>query len=126
MLVVYILTKSKFLKVKIVRDKEGGVFKYGNFEYHIDRQRIYQKKFLFFKLFFWSMYLEGVPNPLEFSEFGYSIGSSDVPLDELAILLRKIRHGFLDLLIALLVLFNMVITCYAVYMLYELQKVVVK
>ena len=84
MLVAYILTKSRFLRVKLVRNKESGVFKKGGYEYTIDRKKIYTKKFLGLKLFFWAMYLEGNPYPMEFDEKGYKIVKSDVDSDKLS------------------------------------------
>lgn len=122
MLVAYILTKSKFLRVKFVKLQDSGVFKHGDFEYRIDRKRIYQKKFLFFKLFFWSMYLEGVTDPLEFNDLTYEVKELDTPLDEIAILLRKIRNGIFDVIIVLAVVFNLILTGYLIYMLNEIQK----
>jgi len=99
MLVVYILTKDKELKVKLVRNAQGGMFRYKDFEYKIDRKKIYQKKFLNWKTFFFSMYLEGNSNPLEFDDNQWSISPVEVPLDEIAIILRKIRRGLIEALI---------------------------
>ena len=110
MLIAYILTKSRFLKIKIIKNKEIGVFKKDKFEYIIDRSKIYQKKFLGFKTFFFSMYLEGNPNPLEFTETGYNLQGSDVPLDEIALLIRKVMHGAIELIMLLLIAFNLILT----------------
>jgi len=102
MLVVYILTKAKELKVKVVRDTSGGMFSYKDFEYKIDRKKIYQKKFLGFRNFFFSFYLEGNGNPLEFDDSRYNISPVEVPLDEIAVILRKIRRGMLEILMIVL------------------------
>ena len=103
MLVVYILTKARELKVKILRKTDSGIFRYKDFEYHIDRKKIYQKKFLNWKPFFFSMYLEGNPNAMEFDdEKGYRINECEVPLDEIAIILRKIRRGVEEIVILIL------------------------
>ena len=110
MLVAYILTKQRFLRLKILKMKDTGIFRHGNFEYVIDRKRIYQKKFLGWKLFFWSMYLEGNPNPIEFDDKTFHIVQADVPIDEIAILLKRLRKVFYEVIIIILVLINLLVS----------------
>lgn len=97
MFVAYILTKGRFLRIKIIGDKTESVFKKGSYEYNIDPECMYQKKFAFLKLFFWSMYVEGFPNPLKFNVKGGTVTSQgDVPLDEIALIVQKVVRGVLD------------------------------
>lgn len=111
MFVAYILTKSKFLKFKIIKLKDSGIFTKDNFEYKIDRERIYQKKFLgFFKLYFWSMYLEGNPNPIKFTDKGYDTGAVDMTLDEIAIILKKLRDKGKEIVYIILLLLNLLLS----------------
>ena len=121
MLLAYILSKSRFLRIKIVRNKESGVFKKGGYEYVIDRKKIYTKKVFGIKTVFWCMYLEGNPNPIEFNEEkGISITTSDVPLDEIAILIRKVIHGVMEVLTLLLVAFTFLMTIIIAFKVFEL------
>jgi hypothetical protein len=101
MLVAYILTKSRYLKIKLVKDNSG-IFRYKDFEYTIKRDRIYGKKFLGLKHFFFAFYLEGHSEPIEFKEDSYNLIQSEVPLDEIAYLMRKIRNGILDILMVII------------------------
>lgn len=110
MLVAYILTKSKFLKVKFVRLKDDAVFSCNKLEYNINRQRIYQKKFLGIKLFFWSMYLEGNPDPIEYKDSSYEIKDADVPLDEISTLAKKMRQTIYEKYIFLIMILNLLLT----------------
>lgn len=120
MLLCYILSKHRFLRLKICRNKEIGVFKKGGYEYNIDRKKIYTKKILGFKTVFWCMYLEGNPNPIEFDESGVQTVVSDVPLDELAILMHKVIHGVIEIAIILLVVFNLLLTVGVIWKVYNL------
>lgn len=120
MLVVYILTKAKELKVKIVKNVQGGMFRYKDFEYKVDRKKIYQKKFLGFKTFFFSMYLEGNGNPIEFDDAKYSISAVDVPLDEIAIILRKIRRGVAEIIMLLVSVGTLLMVLALVFKVFEL------
>ena len=101
MLIAYILNKDRSLSVKLVRSKNNGIFTYNGHEYTVDTGRIYQKKALFVKSFFWSMYMEGNPNPIEFTETGFNVDSGHVSLDEISYLLRKIRKTKQELIFML-------------------------
>lgn len=118
MLVAYILSKSRFLKTRIIRLKDSNVFKHGNFEYKVDREKIYQKKFLGFKLFFWSMYLEGNPDPIEFRDRDYSISYNDVPIDDIALILHKLKMLRIEIISIIILAFNLLLTIGVVYKLY--------
>lgn len=118
MLVAYILSKSRHLSVKIVKNREKGVFRKAGFEYKIDRSKLYTKKFLGLKLFFWSIYLEGVSEPLEFTDKGYNLDSADIPLDEIALLIKKILRGALQILLIIIVCFNFLLTLIVLFKVY--------
>lgn len=110
MLIAYILTKSRFLKWKIVRNKESGVFKKGGYEYNLDRKCQYQKRVLGVKVVLWSMYFEGNPNPLEFDEEEGVSTVSDIPIDDTALIIRKVLRGVLDVVLVVLVAFTFLMT----------------
>ena len=116
MFVVYILLRNRMVKVKLVRDKS--IFVYKGFEYRIDRSRIYQKKALGFKLFFWSMYLEGNPNPIEFDD-PIRISDSRVPLDKIALLLNKLKYNLYMIIVIVVVVVNLMATIGLFYWLSE-------
>lgn len=109
MLIAYILSKSRHLRFKLVRGKDSGVFTKGDFEYVIDRKKIYTKRIFAIKTIFWSMYLEGVRNPIEFDDKNYTIAQTDIPLDEMAILLKKLKGSF-EKIILLIMAFNIILT----------------
>lgn len=96
MLVAYILTKQKHLRIKLVRNKEIGVFKKSNFEYRIKRGCIYTKKFLGIKLFFWSMYFEGNPDPIEFDDPDIKV--SGIAIDDVALILKKLLSRIYEII----------------------------
>jgi hypothetical protein len=123
MLVIYVLTKAKELKVKIIRDTKSGMFQYRDYEYRIDRKRIYQKRFLNFKTFFFSFYLEGNPIPLEFDDKDYNVSMTDVPLDEIAVILRKIRRGLSDIIMILVGVGSLLGIIYVIWFLHNYMGV---
>lgn len=98
------------MKLKIVRENEVGIFRHKGFEYVIDRKAIYTKRLFGIRKIFWSMYLEGNPNPIVFDDKGYTIGVSDVPIDEIALLMRKVMRGVMDILLIILVVFNLIVS----------------
>lgn len=108
MLIAYILNNSRFLKWKIIRNREQGTFMFKGREYNINRERIYTKKILFIKLIFWSMYFEGRPDPIEFTEKGLSCSVSDVPLDEIAHLYKKIMKSGIEIITLILSAFSLI------------------
>lgn len=91
MLVVYLLTRTRNLKIKFVKDNKP-VFRHKGKEYKIDPEAIYTKRALGFKKFFWSMYMQDYPAPLKFKA-GMVDKRDDVPLDDVAYILNKIRMG---------------------------------
>jgi hypothetical protein len=109
MIFAYILTKTRHLRLKIVGNRQSGTFKKKNFEYNINRERIYTKKFLW-KTVFWCMYFEGNPNPIFFDEKNKTIDISDVPIDEIAILMNRILKNTLMIVMLILIAFNFLLT----------------
>lgn len=115
MLIAYILGRDRLLRIKFIRGSHGGVFKKGEFEYKIDRDKIYQKKALFLKLFFFSLYLEGIPDPLEFTQKDYVLDQSQVPLNEIGILLSKLKFGLIELLMLVMTAVTLILVAYMVF-----------
>lgn len=95
MFVAYIITKTRDFKLKIVRRPDGDIFTYKDFEYRIDMSKQMVKKFLWYRPFYISIYFEGNPEPIDFKDGTYSTDRTEVPLNEIAILVRKAR-GFLN------------------------------
>lgn len=109
MFIAYILTKANFLRFKLIRLNNDGVFKHGNYEYKIDRKKIYQKKLFGLKLIFFSMYFEGNPDPIEFNEKGFKLEQSDIPLNDIAIILNKINSMKFTIYILIIVAINLLL-----------------
>lgn len=110
MFIAYIMGLDNELRVKLILKPKIDLFKYGNYEYQIDRKYLYSKKILFIKRVFFSIYLEGQKFPLEFktSDLSSSI-SSDTPLDEIGYLLKKLK-GMDERILAILIVFNLIVT----------------
>lgn len=112
MLYCFILSKSRFMRVKkLYFNREIGTFNFRGFEYNIDRKKIYTKrKPLGIGSVFWCMYLEGNPNPIEFDDAGYNVSGSDVPIDEIALIINKILNNKINIVMLIIVGFNIVLT----------------
>lgn len=96
MIVAYIITEQRKMVVKLITQDDAKVFSWKGFEYNVRAEKMYQKKFFGFKTFFFSMYIQGNPEPVSFDSAGRIDLVQDVPINELAILMRKIRKGMLD------------------------------
>lgn len=107
MLVAYILTKSRFLKLRLIRKTSQEKFTYKDKQYNIDQNCVYLKRFLGFKLFTWSMYVEGVVDPLEFTNKGYRVVSS-TPLNVVAKLMYKLKLLFYEKILIGLMIINLI------------------
>jgi len=117
MLVVYLITKKRELKVRILKSNKE-IFNYNGVDYFIDPEAIYQKKFCFIKTFFWIMFIEGCTNPVRFKDDGiYHMKA--VGLNEKAYLLRKVRNAKQELIMLLVVIFNLLITMGVLFILTE-------
>lgn len=95
MLIAYILTKQRRWVIRPIVHPDEVVFTYKGFEYYIDPDCIYSKKFFGFKTFFCIIYVQNNPKPLKFTDIGILVDSGEVPIDEIARLMRKIRKGAL-------------------------------
>lgn len=110
MFVAYILTKSRFWTWKIVNDRKFSVFKKNGLEYKIDPQCMYQKRILGLKAMFVSMYFEGNPNPIGFDILSNQIMVSDVPIDDVALIVRKVMRGIMDIVFIILIGITLVVS----------------
>lgn len=107
MFVAYILDKTGHWKSKIIikSKRQGGVFQDGSFEYNIRRDRRFFKRF-FIKWFFCSFYIEGYPEPLDFKDGSVLYGGSEVPINDIAILLRKFNKLIIEIIIIVIQVFT--------------------
>lgn len=93
MFIAYILTKQRQLKLKIIRSASEKVFTYADFEYEIDMEKVYSKKFLGIKVFFFSLYIQDNPKPLKFIQAGIDYSEQDIPINELAYFASLLKKG---------------------------------
>ena len=114
MIIAYILCKDRSLRIRFIRRSNDGVFEYNGLEYTIDPSKIYSKKLFFIKTFFWIMYMEGNPNPIEFKDDNISI-TNDVSLNEISIILKKIRNAKKEMILLILIALNTLMLFYLVY-----------
>lgn len=93
MFVAYILTKQNEMVVKFIKNPSSEVFtKYG-FEYNIQSSCIYAKKFLWIKYFRWSFYVQDKKDPIKLHDIKGQLESQEVPLDEIAYIIRMLKKG---------------------------------
>ena len=91
MIFCYILLKSRLFKIKLVKDK-AKVFKYQGLQYKIDPEAVYDRKLLGLKRVKTVLYVEGNESPLRFCDDG-RIDYKEMPLDEVAFVMNKIKMG---------------------------------
>jgi hypothetical protein len=115
MFVVYIITKQKEMILKLIRKPDVKVFTYSGFEYRINPERIYSKKFLFMKYFFWTMYIQDNPEPLEFKDDKLVIPDQDIPMDEIAYIIKQLRKDVLTKIAEVMAIVGGIAACIAVY-----------
>jgi hypothetical protein len=94
MLVAYILTKTGSTKTKIVRSGKS-VFIWKGCEYQIDFTKKREKKFLGIKSFFWLMFEQDNPIPLDFDKGQIVRANQDIPINELAYFVNLLRGQML-------------------------------
>lgn len=117
MLIGYILLKTGYLKVKFIKRGQT-VFVWKGCEYQIDRRLIREKKFFGVKSFFWLMFDQDNPIPLDFDKGQVVRASQDIPINELAYFANLLR-GKLLLLIAIGAVFGAVLAGLALYYGYQ-------
>lgn len=117
MLIAYILLKTGYLKVKRIKAGQT-VFVYLGCEYQVDRKLIREKKFFGMKSFFWLMYDQDNPIPLDFDKGQVVRASQDIPINELAYFANLLR-GKLLLLIAIASVGALVCSMLAIYFCYQ-------
>ncbi|HEY0090427.1 MAG TPA: hypothetical protein VGB37_16375 [Candidatus Lokiarchaeia archaeon] len=102
MFIAYILKKTRFLKIKIVIGEKTS-FRYHGFDYDVDQESIYLKKFLGIKIFRWAMYFEEVRNPIHFDFLTKSIQIKQVPLNYIARLMNALKLMKMEIIIIILI-----------------------
>lgn len=106
----YILTSTNELIIKPIYKTNQTTFDYEGLEYKINKKYIYKKKFLGFKTFFFSFYIQGNVNPISFSNIDLIPNvTEDVPINEIAILMRKIRKTVLDEILNFVTIINTIL-----------------
>ncbi len=110
MIIAYILNKNNYLGVKIIGNRNKGVFKYNGEEYLVDRSCLMQKKFLGFKTFFFLLYVEGNKNPLEIDVKDGIVSTKQVSLNALAYILNKIRTTKQERIMMFLIAGNLILS----------------
>ena len=95
MFVAYIMTKQNELVLKLIRARgaDKKVFTRAGFEYNIQPDRIYFKRFLFIKYFRFSIYIQDKPEPLKFDmrTGKLDVGDQDIPMDEIAYIIKQLK-----------------------------------
>lgn len=110
MLIAYILSSARLLRIKVITARHrGSVFKKGDVEYSINPDYQYQKKFLGFKTFFFSLYYEGNPNPLKITKSGIE-SVDDVPLSEMSYIAGKVVRSKNDKIFMVLLALTLFVT----------------
>ena len=111
MFIAYIVLETGRMVLKRVKDGDF-TFKYKNFEYNVRKEKRYTKKFLGIKEFFFSMYQQGNSEPLYIdSTSDKFMVQQDVPLNDVAFILGKLRYGLfgeIHVLISAITLFGIV------------------
>ena len=115
-----ILLKSRQWKRKFVSDRNAGAFKYKGMEYRINRSALYRERMFLIKNVFVSCYFEGVPDPIVFDEKGSYIVNQGIPIDDVALLFRKIMRGIMDIILIILVVISLLVNIAVVAQVYRI------
>lgn len=109
MMFAYIILKSRYLKLIIVRENKK-VFTYKGKEYEIHTDCLFRKRILGIKPIFYSMYIEDCKNPLKFDyETGKHIMNEELSLDDTAYLMNKLKYGILGEIGAIVTIINLIL-----------------
>lgn len=119
MFVAYILTKQNEMVVRFIRDSSAEVFTKNGFEYNISSECIYSKKFLWIKYFRWSFYIQDNKEPLKLHNIKDKLISQDVPLDEIAYIIRMLKKGQLTKLAEIMCVVGGIAAVVAAYYAYQ-------
>ena len=117
MLIGYILTKTGGTKLKIIRNGQS-VFIWKGCEYQVDFKKKREKRFLGMKTFFWLMWEQDNPLPLDFSHGIVIRANQDIPINELAYFVNLLR-GNLMIVIAICCAGALMCSLLAVYFCYQ-------
>ena len=100
MLLAYILGKDRRWRCRLVKKRHEGLFKSGSFEYEVHPECVYNRKVLGFKLVQCIDYIEGVRKPVryEFDSGITSLITSEIPLDEIAMVVSRALKNILILI----------------------------
>lgn len=96
MFVAYVFTKQNYCRLKLITKKELEAFTVSGdvTEYKINKKRIYRKKFLFLFPFFFSVYRQGDPDPVDIH--GENVSHETTYINEVSQVLRNIKYGMLE------------------------------
>jgi hypothetical protein len=117
MLIGYILTKTGGTKLKFIRNGIS-VFIWKGCEYQVDFSKKREKRFFGMKTFFWIMWEQDNPLPLDFNAGQVIRANQDIPINEMAYFMNLLR-GNLLMIIAMCSAGALICSLLAIYYCYQ-------
>lgn len=118
MFVAYFIKKTKQKVLKIVKKDDLGNFERKGINYNINPDAVMWKKAFGIKLFRYSDYFEGNPNPIVYDFASENIIVDNIYVNSVAIMMKKILKWWVEyamLGISILTFFMVMILWYQIY-----------